>query len=151
MRKHHHESYCAETRREGKIHSWWDWQKFQYLCFNNLWLNVKMSYGVYPSLYGRWNMQEEKKERKWWEGQTEFYHWHHSMFYIMLCWRRQWHPTPVLLPRKSHRRRSLVGYSPWGPKELDTTDMVLESIPISIFSILFNIMVQFPSTTYLRD
>ena len=27
---------------------------------------------------------------------------------------RQWHPTPVLLPGKSHRRRSLVGYSPWG-------------------------------------
>ena len=29
-------------------------------------------------------------------------------------WRRQWHPTPVLLPGKSHRRRSLVGCSPWG-------------------------------------
>ena len=28
--------------------------------------------------------------------------------------RRQWHPTPVLLPRKSHGRRSLVGCSPWG-------------------------------------
>ena len=28
--------------------------------------------------------------------------------------RRQWHPTPVLLPGKSHRRRSLVGCSPWG-------------------------------------
>ena len=31
-----------------------------------------------------------------------------------LCWRRQWHPTPVLLPGKSHGRRSLVGCSPWG-------------------------------------
>ena len=30
------------------------------------------------------------------------------------CWRRQWHPTPVLLPGKSHGRRSLVGCSPWG-------------------------------------
>ena len=28
--------------------------------------------------------------------------------------RRQWHPTPVLLPGKSHGRRSLVGRSPWG-------------------------------------
>ena len=28
--------------------------------------------------------------------------------------RRQWHPTPVLLPGKSHRRRSLVGCNPWG-------------------------------------
>ena len=28
--------------------------------------------------------------------------------------RRRWHPTPVLLPGESHRRRSLVGCSPWG-------------------------------------
>ena len=26
----------------------------------------------------------------------------------------QWHPTPVLLPGKSHGQRSLVGCSPWG-------------------------------------
>ena len=31
--------------------------------------------------------------------------------------RRQWHPTPVLLPGKSHGQRSLVGCSPWGHKE----------------------------------
>ena len=37
-------------------------------------------------------------------------------------WRRQWHPTPVLLPGKFHGRRSLVGCSPWGHKELDTTE-----------------------------
>ena len=37
-------------------------------------------------------------------------------------WRRQWQPTPVLLPGKSHGRRSLVGYSPWGHEELDRTD-----------------------------
>ena len=36
--------------------------------------------------------------------------------------RRQWHPTPVLLPGKSHGQRSLVGCSPWGPKESDTTE-----------------------------
>ena len=33
--------------------------------------------------------------------------------YSLAC-RRQWHPTPVLLPGKSHRWRSLVGCSPWG-------------------------------------
>ena len=33
---------------------------------------------------------------------------------ILTGWRRQWHPTPVLLPGKSHRRRSLVGCSPRG-------------------------------------
>ena len=31
-----------------------------------------------------------------------------------LATRRQWHPTPVLLPGKSHGWRSLVGCSPWG-------------------------------------
>ena len=35
--------------------------------------------------------------------------------------RRQWHPTPVLLPGKSHEWRSLVGCSPWGHYESDMT------------------------------
>ena len=32
----------------------------------------------------------------------------------VMCWRRQWYPTPVLLPGKSHGYRSLEGCSPWG-------------------------------------
>ena len=36
-------------------------------------------------------------------------------------WRREWQPTLVFLPGKSHGQRSLVGYSPQGCKELDTT------------------------------
>ena len=36
--------------------------------------------------------------------------------------RRQWHPTPVLLPGKSHGRRSLVGCGPWGREESDKTE-----------------------------
>ena len=36
--------------------------------------------------------------------------------------RRQWQPTPVLLPGKSHGRRSLVDCSPWGLEESDTTE-----------------------------
>ena len=35
------------------------------------------------------------------------------MINLILDWRRQWHPTPVLLPGKSYGRRSLVGCSPW--------------------------------------
>ena len=38
--------------------------------------------------------------------------------------RRQWHPTPVLLPGKSHGRRSLVGCNPWGREESDTTEQL---------------------------
>ena len=45
--------------------------------------------------------------------------------------RRQWHPTPVLLPGKSHGWRSLVGCSPWGCKELDTTEWLHFHFPLS--------------------
>ena len=37
-------------------------------------------------------------------------------------WRRAWQPTPVFLHGESHGQRSLVGYSPWDPKELDMTE-----------------------------
>ena len=53
------------------------------------------------------------------------------MFPILLCssisfhcQRRQWQPTPVLLPGESHGWRSLVGCSPWGPEESDTTELL---------------------------
>ena len=39
-------------------------------------------------------------------------------------WRREWQPTPIFLPGESHEQRSLVGYSPWGCKELDTTEAI---------------------------
>ena len=42
----------------------------------------------------------------------------HTIFFFV----SKWQPTPVLLPGKSHGRRSLVGYSPWGRKESDTTE-----------------------------
>ena len=38
--------------------------------------------------------------------------------------RRQWHPTPVLLPGKSHGQRNLVGCCPWGCEESDMTERV---------------------------
>src|SRR5574338_372105 len=37
-------------------------------------------------------------------------------------WRRKWQPAPVFLPGKSHGRRSLAGYSPWGREESGTTE-----------------------------
>ena len=47
---------------------------------------------------------------------------------LVMTWqlnqRRQWHPTPVLLPGKSHGQRSLVGCSPWGHTESDTTELL---------------------------
>ena len=38
--------------------------------------------------------------------------------------RRKWQPTAVFLPGKSHGQKSLVGYDPWGHKELDTTEQL---------------------------
>ena len=37
-------------------------------------------------------------------------------------WNRKWQPTPVLLPGECHGQRSLAGYSPWGHRELDSTE-----------------------------
>ena len=37
-------------------------------------------------------------------------------------WRRKWQPTPIFMPGESHGQRSLMGYSPWGRKESDTTE-----------------------------
>ena len=57
-------------------------------------------------------------------------------------WRREWQPTPVLLPGKFHGWRSLVGYSPWDRKELETTEQLhwftsFQSLFIFLFLFLF--------------
>ena len=39
-------------------------------------------------------------------------------------WRREWLSTPVFLPGEFHGQRSLVGHSPWGHKESDTTEQL---------------------------
>ena len=61
-------------------------------------------------------------------GRPRFYPWVGK-----IPWRRNWQPAPVLLPGKSHGWRSLVGYSPWGCKESDTT----EWLHYTLFSYLF--------------
>ena len=47
--------------------------------------------------------------------------WGFNPWVRKIPWRGKWQPTPVFLPGKSHGRRSLMGYSPRGRKELDTT------------------------------
>ena len=39
-------------------------------------------------------------------------------------WRREWQPTPVFLPGEFHGQGSVAGYSPWGRKQLDTTEQL---------------------------
>ena len=52
-----------------------------------------------------------------------------------ILWRRKWQPTPVFLPGATHGRRSLVGYSPWGLKESDTTEQLHYSLMIYLLYI----------------
>ena len=56
-----------------------------------------------------------------------------SYLYKQLPRRRQWHPTPVLLPGKSHGRRSLVGCSPWDHAESDKTERLHFHFSLSCF------------------
>ena len=46
-------------------------------------------------------------------------------------WRRAWQPTPVFLPGESNGQRSQAGYSPWGHKELETTEQLLLLVYLS--------------------
>ena len=69
------------------------------------------------SLSGEWSSESE---RKFHFGLTELQEMRARV--ILKIFNNWWHPTPVLLPGKSHGRRSLVGYSPWGRWESDTTE-----------------------------
>ena len=51
--------------------------------------------------------------------------------YCASIWRRQWQPTPVLLPGKSHGWRSLIGCSPWGHEKLDLTERLHSHFSLS--------------------
>ena len=46
------------------------------------------------------------------------------LLFVLLYWRRAWQPTPLFLPGESHVQRRLVGYSLWGRKELDLSEVV---------------------------
>jgi len=50
----------------------------------------------------------------------------------MIPWRRERLPTPVFWPGEFHGQRSLVGYSPWSCKELDTTEQQTLSLYVSV-------------------
>ena len=41
---------------------------------------------------------------------------------MLISWRRKWQPTPAFLLGEFHGQRSLLGYSPWGCRESDTTE-----------------------------
>ena len=86
--------------------------KFSKPGFSNMWtVNFQMFKLVLekaeepeiklPTSAGSWKKQESSRKTS-------------ISALLTTVWRRQWHPTPVLLPGKSHGQRSLVGCSPWG-------------------------------------
>ena len=58
-----------------------------------------------------------------------------SFFNTVIWGRRQWHLTPILLPGKSHGRRSLVGCCPWGREESDTTERLHFHVSLSCIGV----------------
>ena len=61
-------------------------------------------------------------------------------------WGREWLPTPVFLPGQFHGQRSLVGYRPWGRKELDTAERLTRGN--FIFNICVELSDNFPKWLY---
>ena len=72
-----------------------------------------------------------------------------------ISWRRKWKPSPVFLPRESHGKRSLAGYSPWGCKKLDTTECLSTHPPQTfqapIFLKAFTFSVPTPRHYFYRQ
>ena len=101
------------VRRAFKIFTWWN---REYL------LNVKL----YLPLFTHKSVSKRKKVRSE-VGKTVILNQKTNCH-------RQWHPTPVLLPGKSHGQRSLVGCSPWGHEESDTTERLHFHFSLSLFT-----------------
>ena len=97
-------SYCLATPvwEKGKTQPYSPWVRGDQMGVSGLtsWLSGKEPACQYK--------KHKKRRMDPWVGKT--------------LWRRKWQPTPVCLPGKFHGQRSLVGYSPYGCKELDTTE-----------------------------
>ena len=67
-------------------------------------------------------------------------------------WRMEWQPTPLFLPGEFHGQRSLVGYNPWGCKELDTIEQLTHShkhtLNIYSFKGSFPLQIKYCSVCY---
>ena len=95
-----------------------DLRGIKLFSFGKQWLQVdwelNSTYGLGNIYGGRWGRKKQKEPI--------------NIGYLRLGSgfrrRRQWHPTPVLLPGKSHGQRSLVGCSPWGHEESDMTEQL---------------------------
>ena len=88
-----------------------DWLDFKNLTLYRSYLFCIMRYFQCSLLSSKESSCQFKRLQR-----HRFYPW-----VSKLSWRKAWQPTPVFLPGESHGQRSLAEYSPWGCKELDTT------------------------------
>ena len=91
--------------------------------FLTAWVHIPVAFNIELCMLPWW--------LRWWRvclqcGRLGFDPWVRK-----IPWRRNWQPTPVFLPGKSHGQRSLVDYSPWGHKESDTTEW-LNTTPMNV-------------------
>ena len=99
-------------QQEKSISSWWASIFFTYHYYYHLYVLDIQHHGAFlMAQLQRTHLQCRRRER------PRFERWVGK-----IPWRRKWQPSPVFLPGKPHGQRSLVGYSPKGPKELDTTE-----------------------------
>ena len=59
-----------------------------------------------------------------------------------ILWRRKWQPTPVLLPEKSHRQRSLAGYSTEGCQESESTEHARIVVKVTSYKTCLQLTIQ---------
>ena len=76
--------------------------------------------------------------------------WRFSPWFGKISWRRKWLPTPIFLPKEFHGQRSLVGYSPWDLKELDTTEQLTLSLSVILNTNLDSILKSRDTEAVLR-
>ena len=65
-------------------------------------------------------------------------------------WKRKRQPTPIFLPGKSHGQRSLMGYSPWNPKESYTTEQLSMHVYVCTSVCIYTQKTSFIITTYTK-
>ena len=119
------------TAKAFTIYLYGDWTRCWYSCWpsttpegvysglrhsvlQGIWLERSLDSGIFLERRLPWSLRQLSVCLQCWR--PRFDPWVEK-----ILWRRKWQPTPVLLPGKSHGR-SLVGYSPWSPKESNMTE-----------------------------